>query len=134
MQWRTGNDVGYAIVARNRTLPGGDWAAWLAALALPFVVGPTTTLLILLFPDGRLPSPRWRPVLWFAFSALGVWAIALASLPGKFNSQQYTSKPLWDPDAAFPIDQRFILPLVIVLVFPAALLCAAGLVSRFRQA
>jgi hypothetical protein len=23
----------------------------------------TLPLLILLFPDGRLPSPRWRPVL-----------------------------------------------------------------------
>src|ERR1700687_1845534 len=95
IQGLAGNYGGYAIVERHRTLPGGDWAAWLAALALPFVVGPTTTLLILLFPDGRLPSPRWRPVFWFAFSALGVWAIALASLPGKFNSQQYTSNPLW---------------------------------------
>jgi hypothetical protein len=32
---------------------------------------PLLLLIILLFPDGRLPSPRWRPVLW---SYLGVVA------------------------------------------------------------
>ncbi|WP_459803118.1 histidine kinase [Herbidospora sp. RD11066] len=42
-------------------LPGDDWAMWLsnwlwvpAYLAVP-------TILLLIFPDGRLPSPRWRP-------------------------------------------------------------------------
>ena len=31
--------------------------------------------LVLLFPDGRLPSPRWRPVLW----ALAVVAVGLVA-------------------------------------------------------
>ena len=38
---------------------------------------PTLFLLPLLFPDGHLPSPRWRPLLWFIFGLL----ILLASGP-----------------------------------------------------
>jgi hypothetical protein len=33
--------------------------------------------LILLFPDGRLPSPRWRPVLWAMIVFLVGWASQL---------------------------------------------------------
>ena len=33
------------------------------------------TLLLLLFPDGRLPSPRWRPFLWLAIvGSVGIFA------------------------------------------------------------
>jgi hypothetical protein len=33
--------------------------------------------LILLFPNGRLPSRRWRPVLWAIFVAFAGWASQL---------------------------------------------------------
>lgn len=39
----------------------GPWAAWVADRSGAIVV-PLTFLALLLLPDGRLPSPRWRPV------------------------------------------------------------------------
>jgi len=37
-------------------------------------------LIILLFPDGRLPGPRWRWVLW-AYAGFGACVLALAAAP-----------------------------------------------------
>jgi predicted ATPase/transcriptional regulator with XRE-family HTH domain len=82
----------YGLLQHPGSLPGARVAAWASVwiwvpglhLALP--------LLFLLFPTGRLLSPRWRPVIWLA----GVSTLAtminiafspgpLAELPGVMN-------------------------------------------------
>jgi len=56
----------YATVAlRSQTWPGGATAAWISTLAQSSIVF-STLFLIFLFPTGRLPSSRWRPVAWIA--------------------------------------------------------------------
>ncbi|HJQ28286.1 MAG TPA: hypothetical protein VJ827_03025, partial [Rubrobacter sp.] len=47
-----------------------ETAAWFSSWSWTLWVYVPTSFLLLLFPDGRLPSPRWRPVAWCA--ALGV--------------------------------------------------------------
>src|SRR5215207_11158869 len=42
----------------------GETAAWLSSWLWFLLVFAPLSLLLLLFPDGRLPSPRWRPVAW----------------------------------------------------------------------
>jgi hypothetical protein len=52
-----------------------ETAAWFSSWTwIPLVLVPTS-LLLLLFPDGTLPSPRWRPVAWSA--GLGIIGFVL---------------------------------------------------------
>jgi hypothetical protein len=47
------------------SLPAGVLAAWVSVVLQPVMLLPFP-LILLLFPDGRLPSRRWRPVAWAA--------------------------------------------------------------------
>jgi hypothetical protein len=47
-----------------------ETAAWFSSWAWILLTYVPTSFVLLLFPDGRLPSPRWRPVAWGA--ALGI--------------------------------------------------------------
>jgi hypothetical protein len=54
-----------ALYGSPGSLPSGEAAAWLQNLGLPPAFG-LLALVLLLFPDGRLPSRRWLPALWVA--------------------------------------------------------------------
>ena len=59
----------YAVATSRGAFPDARVAGWLSG-TLGVAVIVLLSLLVLLFPDGRLPSRRWRPVLW----AIGVVA------------------------------------------------------------
>jgi hypothetical protein len=84
----------YALATNpGSSLPGGPLMSWLGAWA--WIPGALllTTFALLLFPDGRLPSPRWRPVAWLSalpllivvWDAIWLWPYrgrALVDQPG----------------------------------------------------
>jgi hypothetical protein len=69
-------DASFYVVAAYRLRAGGLPFGWVALLAQP-TWAPAIVLigiLVFLFPDGRLPSPRWRWALGLYLGVAGLWA------------------------------------------------------------
>jgi signal transduction histidine kinase len=121
----------YALAGAPETIPGGEMAAWLTSL----VQGPSLlgffVFLLLLFPDGRLPSPRWRPVAWLAFGVIAAVTLLEAFRPGPLGSFPSVTNPLGlDALGSLIGPAREITFLLLVL---ALLASAVSLVLRFRR-
>lgn len=122
----------YAIyaAAQPEALPVAGVAAWLAS----WTWFPGLGLLgfgLLLFPTGRLPSGRWRPILWLLIASIPVnsalFALAPTAAAGDFGFE--------NPLGILPAS------LVSALEAPAGLLMVAAIVFsaaapivRFRHA
>jgi signal transduction histidine kinase len=68
--------IGLLLLQFPRTRIWSSWLGWLWFFGIGFVV-----FVLLLFPTGRLPSRRWRPVGWAAAAALAGWVIGNAFAP-----------------------------------------------------
>src|SRR5829696_4486828 len=75
----TGAYADYALV-ENFAFPGGESVAWFSS-CLWFAVPTLGVFLILLFPDGRLPSRWWRLVAWAALFGAALAVIGTAFIP-----------------------------------------------------
>jgi signal transduction histidine kinase len=75
----------YATVTRHGDLPGAAIAVALAdPLWVPFIG--CTGLLLLLFPDGHLPSPRWRWFTRLCVAGMCLGLLVSAVLPANFSA------------------------------------------------
>jgi hypothetical protein len=76
----------YALFTRPGALPAGRWLVWVQE----WLFAPSLALLavftLLLFPDGQLPSRRWRPMGWLAGVLLVVGTAAAAIHPGPMTA------------------------------------------------
>ena len=90
-----------AAVVGHRGLPAGEYVGWLQLwIWVPFVAL-ITVYLFLMFPDGRLPGPRWRLVSWLAGGFAVIAATGLAVTPGTVVNLRALRNPFGvDPAAA----------------------------------
>lgn len=123
----------YAIVTAPGTLPGGGLLAvtgtalrdlgWMTLVIFP----------LLFFPDGRLPSRRWRPVIWLGTVFIALHTVLTLIQSGTTDFRlRYVQNPLAlaSPDGIVgKVDQIGFLPIFIVVA-----LSAAAVIVRFRRA
>ena len=79
----------YGLYGNGDALPAPELAAWLSVWLYISLLFVAPCLLFLLFPDGRPPSTRWRPVVWLV-AAIGAGIFfTLAFSPGELDEYTY---------------------------------------------
>ena len=117
------------LTPRRLSLPGGVLASWLTSWTnVPgIVIG--VVFLVLLFPDGRVPSRRWWPVAWAGVVAVVVPTVVLAVGYWPLRGPGLLTEGAEEPD---------LVGAMFWLAFQAALVLGAisvvALVLRFRRA
>jgi hypothetical protein len=93
-------------------------------------VGLLGIYLILLFPDGRLPSRRWRPLAWLAGAVIVLASLGITLAPGPLEGHPGVRNPFglegspWIGGAT----------LVIIVLLPVCILASAlSLILRYRR-
>ena len=125
----------FALVLTSETLAATssvvwirEWLAWFASWAWAVTGAIVTILLPLLFPDGSLPSRRWRWVFWIIAGALSFLFVANGFNP---DSTAPVRNPLGLPG------WRDMLDLIGLIGLAAYLVCigagVVAVVSRYRR-
>ena len=85
----------YAVLGHPGALPGGIWAVLLSDRLWPLLFA-SVTAIAWVFPDGRLPSPRWRPWALGAGVSYAVLTVCtlLANEPYSAPFSEVTDRPL----------------------------------------
>jgi hypothetical protein len=114
-----------SLLTRNLVLFVGAWVGWVVMVTL-------VPCVLLLFPDGKLPSRRWRLLMWPVVAAGTVFLIA-----GLFASGLSPFAPIFNPFAVWGVIGEVItgirdvgMRVFLITVIPAAL----SLVFRFHRA
>ena len=117
----------YAMVAGPWWLPGGEAAAWIVTW-LWVVHSGLFAFLGLLFPDGRLPTVRWRYFAWAVVVVMVFGTVTAAFSPGSIDSLSLISNPLGiegAPNLHGPVE---------VVVFALTLVAASSVLVRLHRA
>jgi len=127
----------YTLVVEPGALPGGLAAAWVSSVTTYLVAG-LLPFVFLLFPDGRLPAGRWRPVAWTAGLVGAALVVVVAVQPGPIYDFPFVDNPVRFAGTTGELVEWFFLSdfaNVVVLAFVLTLaLSAVAMAVRLRRA
>jgi two-component system NarL family sensor kinase len=125
-----GASTEYAIYSHFvNGLPAGEWAGWLSEWASSTIVL-VPGVALLLFPDGRLLGPRWRPALWCGLAAAPL--VALNGALGIGEDLAFQGNPFLSDAAARSVGEPFGLGWFLMIL--ATLAGIAAIAARRRLA
>jgi hypothetical protein len=114
--------VGSALLGKTAALYGDlSWIPWILV---------PSTFLLLLFPDGRLLSRRWRPVAWCAAAAIGGGFVAGVLHAGHMEDRPQLTNPYGVDSPLIDALQGFSWLLLLIAIVGSV----ASLIVRFRRA
>ena len=82
----------YALLV-NFAFPGGEYMAWFSRLVDVTGLVLAGVFVMLLFPDGSLPSRRWRIVAWTAVCGVVLTALYAAFYPDDVGTAAHVQNP-----------------------------------------
>jgi hypothetical protein len=125
----------YGYATRPGSLPGATLALWYGSWPWVLILALTLIFTPLLFPTGRLLSPRWRPVAWLAGVATAVLTtlnslrtnLSLGTVPDQVIANPIGVAAVGNPDKGPAV------PALILLLTVLAAVAFGSLVVRFRR-
>lgn len=87
----------YGLVMHPGSLPLAVVAGWVSSWIWTLGFSPLVTVVVLLFPDGRLPGPRWRWLLRLELATLALMVAVNMFLPGRLQNHPVRDNPLGAP-------------------------------------
>ena len=126
-----GSDAARSIAANPDRIPGAPVLHLLGQVLYLVPILGLLPVLVLVFPTGRLPSRRWRPVLWIVAAGLALYVASVMLKPGP------VAEGLPDNPVGVAAADQFLglTTAVSGLLFAVfVVLVLASLVVRFRRA
>jgi hypothetical protein len=125
----------YALLTNSGALPLGAELSWLTEWIWAPGLGLILVFLPLLFPDGRPPSRRWRPVGWLGGLSIGLICVLTSIVlwpergPALVRPGSFPEFEGW----RYAVGEG-LTKLVVPMLFLAGLGAVISLLVRFRQA
>jgi hypothetical protein len=119
----------FGVVGQTVPLPGAVFAGWVESWIWLVGVVLIVVITLLLFPNGKFVSPRWRIVAWLAAADLAVGVAGLAFAAGPLNNAPFAQNPF--PLLGEPARYLFYASFAGVVLLATS--AAASLVVRYRR-